>query len=145
MNSAIERLLSLRVTDVMSRNIVSISSYDTMNHAAHKLQEHSISGAPVVDEGGEFAGVLTAVDFMKKQDSTSEGIQEIGCRDGSLVCQYMTTDVQSITAQQPLLIAARLMCHKHIHRLPVLDERGGIAGIVTALDIVAAVVNAIDQ
>ena len=43
MYSAIERLLRLRVADVMSKPVVTVSSYETMRHAARVLMKQSIS------------------------------------------------------------------------------------------------------
>jgi CBS-domain-containing membrane protein len=37
------------------------------------------------------------------------------------------------------------MCDEHIHRLPVLDGSGRITGVITSLDIVAAMANAADE
>jgi CBS domain-containing protein len=37
------------------------------------------------------------------------------------------------------------MWAQHVHRLPVLDERGGVTGIITAFDIVGALVNAFED
>ena len=125
MNSAIERLLSLRVADVMNKRVVSVSSTDTMAQAAETLLRNSISGAPILDERLRCTGMLTATDFVKKQ----------AARNGELVCHHMTPTVHSIEASEPLLSAARLMCTHHIHRLPVLDENCRPTGIVTALDV----------
>jgi CBS domain-containing membrane protein len=158
MNSAIERLLTLRVADAMSKEVVCVSLRDSMAEAAQKLVKHSISGAPVVDEEQRCAGMLSAIDFVKKQAQPGKS-GEAGQRgphkgDGShggdpfagdLVRDHMTAPVTSIAASQPLLAAARAMCGRHIHRLPVQDDEGRTIGIITALDVVAALINAIEE
>ncbi len=136
-----------------------------MAAAACKLAEHSISGAPVIDEQLHCVGVLSAMDFVKQQvlvcqedrlpgnggnrhSLRAEGrhqtlqVEEQG---KALVCHHMSPAVQSIDADEPLLAAARMMCALHIHRLPVLDRRGHPTGMITAMDIVAALLNAIDE
>jgi len=50
MNSAIERLLSLRVADAMSKDVVRLSPRESMADAAETLVDHHITGAPVVDK-----------------------------------------------------------------------------------------------
>ena len=57
----------------------------------------------------------------------------------------MTTAVQSITADDPMTEAARRMCAAHVHRLPVLDHNARVIGLVTTLDIVAALLGAIEE
>ena len=158
MNSMIERLLTLRVADVMSKEVVQVASHDTMDHAARTFMEHSISGAPVVDEHLRCAGVLSAMDFVKKHNCNcaqnrtghllvqerSQPLRIDDCGE-PLVCHYMTPSVQTIAAEQSLLAAARIMCAEHIHRLPVLDDCSRPVGMITALDVVAALVNAVEE
>jgi CBS domain-containing protein len=50
-----------------------------------------------------------------------------------------------VQPEQTLLTAARIMCVKHVHRLPVLDSDNRPVGLLTAMDVVAAMVNAIDE
>jgi len=144
----------------MSKNVVSISVRDTMAHAAKTLCAHAISGVPIVDERERISGVLSALDFVKTIGCTSDdnrsgkgqltpkaenGLEcTKGC-EGDLVCLHMTPVVQSIASNQSLLAAARTMCNKHIHRLPVLDDQNRTIGIITALDVVAALVNALEE
>jgi CBS-domain-containing membrane protein len=142
MNKAIERLLTLRISDVMSKNVVSLSSRTTMAAAARKLLDYAISGAPVVDERRHCTGVLSAIDFVKQQGGVSMADRE---RHEDLVCHHMTSAVKTIAADQTLLSAARMMCAEHIHRLPVVDEQGRLGGMITSLDIVATLINVIDE
>jgi CBS-domain-containing membrane protein len=58
---------------------------------------------------------------------------------------YMSPSVRSIDADATLIDAARAMCGKHVHRLPVLDARGKVVGLISSLDLVAAVVHAIEE
>lgn len=48
----------------------------------------------------------------------------------------MTRDVVTVTEQTTVGDVARLMCDHHISALPVLDEAGGLAGIVSDGDLV---------
>jgi CBS-domain-containing membrane protein len=152
MNSAIERLLTLRVADVMNKQVVHVSVNQSMADAARRLLKHSISGAPVVDEQQQCVGILSATDFVKKNGSRQEGSPTNGPEAAATppdiedrVADHMTPVVQSIRAEASLLDAARLMCRGHIHRVPVLDRQSRPVGMITALDIVAALVNAIEE
>ena len=161
MNSAIERLLSLRVSDVMSRNVVSIQAAAAMRQAAGTLTQYFISGAPVVDQQGQCVGMLSAIDFVRcvaestkdaPSESRADKCNEVrGNRDvcpvpaADSVATHMSALVQTVEASQPLTQAARLMCENHIHRLVVLDRQGHPAGMLTSLDIVAAMINAVEE
>ena len=165
MNSAIERLLTLTVGDVMTREqIVEISPNQTLDEAAEMMARKRISGAPVVDELGHCIGILSAFDFVLRRHkehvhagdllSGAEHCMILDSEEDPLhvetvsneqVRVHMTQAVQSITPDATLIEAARTMHEKHIHRLPVLDERAHVLGIISSLDIVAALVHSIEE
>jgi len=147
----------------MSRSVTCVSAHDSMQRAAAVLAENGVSGAPVVDEQGHCVGVLSATDFMHRfvpGESNGESLSgqhhtlatgdrdeplHIDAEQDEIVSQYMATAVQSVRADSPLMTASRAMCAEHIHRLPVIDEHGHVAGLISSLDIVAAMINAIEE
>jgi len=156
------RLQTLKVADVMSKDVHCVSPHHTVSEAANLLCEREISGAPVVDEQDHCVGMLTALDFVRRASSCDQSDLTLGGADHKLiesreeplhiettgeetVDSYMSPAVQSIGDYDSLLEAARRMCAGHIHRMPVLDENGHVLGIITSLDVVAAVVNAIEE
>lgn len=141
MNTAIRRLKSLQVFDVMSKGVVEVSADSTMDEVTRMFEEHNISSAPVVNERGDCIGIVSAADFMKRDAGSSENVPA----SSQWVTRYMTSSVRSITPQDPLLRAARVMCDKHLHRLPVIDHNNEIVGVISTMDVVAALVNAIDE
>jgi CBS-domain-containing membrane protein len=58
---------------------------------------------------------------------------------GGMVGDYMTTDVVSAGPWMPLPELARMMVDAHIHRVPILDERGWPVGVVSSTDLLAAI------
>jgi CBS domain-containing protein len=57
---------------------------------------------------------------------------------GGMVGRRMTADVVTAAPWTRLPELARMMVDAHIHRVPIVDERGRPVGIVTATDVVAA-------
>ena len=159
MNSAIERLTALKVSDAMQRNVVRLSTHSTMAEAADTLLNHAISGAPVVDEFDHCVGVLSALDFVKREHELAESgaleathsqseprpMLNVGVFDQERVERYMTPAVQSIAMDAPLMQAAKIMHSAHLHRIPVLDGRGRPIGMISSLDIVAALMTALEE
>lgn len=158
MNSTIERLLTLHVRDVMSREVVSVSGTKKMPEAADILMSHFISGAPVTDEHGQCVGMLSATDFVRcladsKDSALNSGEGNGISRDRELraspaadqVVSHMSALAQTVRADQMLTEAARMMCQNHVHRLVILDAQRRPTGVLTALDIVAAVIGAIEE
>lgn len=159
MSGTIERLLTLRVNDVMSRKVISIPASTSMSDAADVLAQHFISGAPVTGQQGQCVGMLSATDFVRCVAS----VKEPSCKPNRLqnslrvhphscpvpatdrVASHMSALLQTVGADQSLTGAARMMCDSHIHRLVVLDDKGHPTGMLTSLDIVAALINVTEE
>jgi len=165
MNEILERLKGLRVGDVMQGEVVRLSAHQTMEEAGATLTKREVSGAPVVDELGHCVGMLTAVDFVRREGTLGTNADRCRCGMETLelvpgagdesfhvhqvardrVECHMSTGVQSIRADASLIDAARVMCAGHLHRLPVIDDRGHPVGLIASLDLVAAMVKASDE
>ena len=61
------------------------------------------------------------------------------------VSNHMSTAVQTIWEKAPIMDAARMLCMEHIHRLIVLDESERPAGVLSSLDLVAAMIQAVEE
>ncbi len=164
MSNAMEYLQRLLVSDFMSQDVISVSANSTMAEAAEVLAKHDISGVSVVNELEQCVGILSATDFARRECSQSESdtlstpageyilVHEVGAGpfqiehvSEDLVRQHMSRALQTIDSQQTLIDAARYMLGEHIHRLVVVDKRARPVGIVSSLDILAALVQAVDE
>ena len=167
MNNAIERLLSLRVRDIMNSNVVHVNEDATMGKAAVILEQNDITGAPVVDATGRCVGVLSTSDFVYREtqltrgteqfelgidrlatavkESTSMTDQLVQGNHENQVSQFMSPVVQTISPEATIMNAARLICGEHIHRLVIVDEEERPIGIVSSLDLVDAMVAAVEE
>ena len=163
MDDTAKRLKSLRISEVMSTEVVSISSDQTMAEAAETFVRRQISGAPVIDEKGHCVGVLSATDFVCREEATSHASSSLSPCEHALVrntpespwriedvftnrvCAHMTPAVQTVDPGKSLIDAGRVMCAERIHYLPVLDANAHPVGIITPLDFVGAVLQAIGE
>ena len=125
MNSAIERLLNLRVADVMTRSVIQVPAHETMREAAQLLNRHDISGAPVVDEQGRCVGVVSGSDFVLRETTSNTGERPAGDIEHVLVQEapdepyhvedvasdrvsnHMSSAVQTVTNTATLIEAAK--------------------------------------
>lgn len=162
MNSAIERLISLQVSDVMNKDVVAIQDHQTLAEAAAVLKQHHVGGAPVVDSQGKLVGVISSHDFVRHTaagadqaslmheeghllEQTANGGFFVDPTSEDRVTKNMTTAVQTVTSKTSLINAARCMCAEHIHRLIVTDDAGHVQGVISTLDVLAALINAIEE
>lgn len=165
MNSAIERLLNLRAGDVMQKQIIQVSHDDTVAQAAALLVEKKVTGAPVVDEQQRCVGAISATDFMRRVGNEKATDDENSFRSDTyqllqslpgaplaidsiaddLVSAHMSASVQTVSSDTSLLTTARCMCAEHIHRVFVLDEHQRVQGVITTLDLLAAMIKAVEE
>ncbi len=161
MDIAIERLESLRVADVMTRQVFCIPVDETLQQAAKRFLDKGVASAPVIDREGVCVGMVglrellrvalgaTATDpeFGAGGGSDGNGTKSSmgGTEDGRRVAEVMSHGVQSIAPETGILAAARIMCLQHAHRLVVLDSQGAPIGMVSSMDVVSTLVNVMDE
>lgn len=121
-----------RVRDYMATDLVTLSPGMEINHAMQILLDRHFSGAPVVDNAGSLVGVLS------KKDCLKAALQASYWRDwGKTVADYMSTEVETLSAEMDIVSAAEAMLASNYRRFPVLQE-GRLAGQVSRADILRA-------
>ena len=149
--NALDRLRMLCVADVMTRNVVTLASQQSMLEVARKFVEHDVVAAPVINENGQCVGFFSAADFLRRElklrqeASNADGTSATSTAHQAVVSRFMSSSVQSLLPGEPLVRAARMMCEQHLHRVPVVNDEGRVVGIISTMDLVAALLNALDE
>lgn len=143
MNAVSEDLRSLLVRDIMSTDVVKTVTRQRMSEVARLLARHELSTLPVVDEHGVCVGMLSAVDFLKRDAVSVNGgaaphHSPPEWKPDDIAATFMTRAVQAIDEQATVAEAARIMAAQHVHHLPVIDRLGRPRGIVSTMDILKA-------
>jgi acetoin utilization protein AcuB len=60
-----ERLTNLRVGDIMTRELITISPTDTIQDALLVIQKHKVGALPVVDESHRLKGIISVRDLLR--------------------------------------------------------------------------------
>jgi CBS domain-containing protein len=126
----------LLVADVMTLDPIVVAEDAPLEEAGRLLRAYSVTGLPVVDEGGSLVGVISQTDLVAIQESPIGRLirtEASGLRVGEL----MTSPAITIPMTGSLRDAARLMRDRRVHRLVALDEAGRPVGVVSASDFVA--------
>jgi CBS domain-containing protein len=89
------------------------------------IVERSIGGVPIVDEAGRPIGIVTLSDLTRHAGEDK--------RAGQIMSRLMFVLPDSASVSQ----AAALMALEHVHRIPIVDDDGHLAGIVSSLDLLA--------
>lgn len=145
----------MRVSDVMTRNVVSIRSDDTILKAARLMLQNRISGLPVVDAEGGLIGMVTEGDFLRRAEINTARRRpkwiEFLLGPGRLADEFTRASgrrVQEVMTQKPVTVgedvslatAVELMERNRIKRLPVVRD-GKIVGIISRANLVRALVS----
>lgn len=119
---------SARITDVMTRRPKTIQPNATVADAAALMRQMDVGGLPVCD-GSRLIGMVTDRDITIR--SAADG------RDPHLtpVRDIMSSGVAWATEDDPVEEAARIMREHRIRRLPVVDQRHSLVGIVSLGDL----------
>ncbi|MDR0912065.1 MAG: CBS domain-containing protein [Methanobrevibacter sp.] len=111
------------VQEYMSTDVISVKEDDLVEKVFNLMKDTKHDGFPVVDDENKVVGIITAFDLLLKKKAI-------------YVKEIMTSDV--ITAQENMSTdnASRVMFRKAISRLPVIDKKDHLIGIITNTDLV---------
>lgn len=154
-----------RAKDYMKKDVVSFGPHDSVFDVAEVLSKNNISGAPVVD-GMKVVGMISVSDIVKfmrvkvpesnfftnEPHSLSmlvagfvkEGIdfaREIKKISKNMVGDFMSKDVVSISPDSTLIEVAEILDKHKIDRLPVIDAKGKLIGIISRTDLLRALLD----
>ncbi|MFO8191346.1 MAG: CBS domain-containing protein [Bacillota bacterium] len=143
----------MKIREIMTEDVITVSTNDSVEQCARLLQENNISGLPVLDEAGRVVGIITEGDLIRRVSRVKApgylevlgGLIYLGSpkkfvdalqRAMSLEAgQLMSKKVISIEPDQSVESAATLLVEHNISRLPVIDKKGILRGIVSRRDI----------
>jgi CBS domain-containing protein len=120
----------LKVSDVMTRNIVCTKPESTILEAARLMKNEGISALIVLEEN-KTVGIITEQDIVYKIVAGKKNPEKI------TVSEVMSTPVKTITANNSLEEAARVMRDNGIKKLGVVEGKK-VTGIVTEYDLIIA-------
>ncbi len=110
------------------QGFVSVTSAARVREAAHVMNRHGIGSVLVLD-GGRLVGIF------KERDVLRRVVAESRPPESTCVREVMTTDVLCCSPCMPVDEVAELMRARRVRHLPVVDEDGGVVGLVSIGDV----------
>jgi CBS-domain-containing membrane protein len=134
------------VDDVMNTDVVTATSHMPYRAVVDELVGKRVSALPVVDDVRRVTGVVSEADLLRKiefgEDDRPPRLFEGRRRraerakaDGRTAGDMMTSPAVTVMTGTPVAAAARLMDAEKVKRLPVVDDRGRLVGIVSRGDL----------
>ena len=137
------------VRDVMSRHPMSVRKTASFKEVTARLRAYRVGAFPVLDDDGTVIGVVSEADLLAKEalDGKRYGMAGLitcivhrkGFRKAAAVTagDLMTSPPVTVSPEDTVERAARLMYSRGLKRLPVVDAAGLLAGIVSRTDVLA--------
>ncbi len=126
------------IKDLMSKELYTLKATDTIHQARDLMLSKHIRYVPIVNDDGEFVGLLTKRDVLAVSISTLADIEQNErdkIEDGIPIAEVMRTDLIVAEEGTDLLKAARFMLTQKHGCLPVF--RGTqLTGLLTEADFV---------
>lgn len=118
----------MRISEIMTRDIVALSPSATLQEAARRMREADTGFIPV-QEDGKIIGTVTDRDICVRavaedRSASSTNLGEVLSK--TTVCCYDDEDEDEV---------ARTMAEHKVRRLPVLDRQNNLVGAVSIGDL----------
>jgi CBS domain-containing protein len=146
------------VRDIMDSSPATVHPDTPVEQVVALLRDHEVPGVPVVDADGRCVGIVSEADLVLPDDQGDLHIphyinlfggtvfleplgrfeQRLRKAFASTAADMMTRDPDSVAPDTTVKEAARLIHESGHNRLPVVDEDGRLAGVVTRLDVLGA-------
>jgi len=136
--------MNATVNDVMTTQVVAVRRAATFKEMAATLRRFRVSAFPVVDDDGKVIGVVSEADLLAKEALADPGVlagllhhKDLVKADALTAGDLMTHPAVTVTPEDPVEHAARLMYNLRVKRLPVVDAGGGLVGVISRTDVLA--------
>lgn len=145
----------------MDRDPASVTVEDDVETAIKLMRDRELPGLPVIDRDRRLVGIVTDSDLVIRDEQADLHLphflnlmggviflepmkhfeKRLGKAFATKVSDLMTADPIAVNPDDPVSRAARLIASKQHNRLPVVDDAGRLAGVVTRVDVLAALID----
>jgi CBS domain-containing protein len=119
----------VRVSDVMTRDVVTVRPDDYAEHAARLMREFDCGAIPVVDRSGRLVGMLTDRDITVRLVARGMDIRRARVGD------CMTERAFACHQDEAVEGCVREMARRQVRRIPIVDDRDRVVGIISQSDL----------
>ena len=119
----------MKVQDVMVPDVQFCFPDDNLNRAAQIMWDHACGIVPVVDDARRVVGMISDRDVCMAAYTKGMRLDAIPVRD------VMTKNLKTCAPDHDLSGAESIMSEGQVRRLPVVDAKGALLGILSLNDL----------
>jgi CBS domain-containing membrane protein len=126
------------VTEIMTKNVITLNTNDTLDTAESLFKKNKIRHIPVVS-GEHIIGMLSYTDLLRISfaDAVDDDEKDVDTIVYNMftIEQVMAKNLVSVDPDTTIKEVAEILAKKEFHALPVLDDKK-LVGIVTTTDLI---------
>ena len=120
---------SVKISGVMTKDLITVSLDSTVEEVVKKMVDYDVECILVIDAEGVLHGMVTFRDIVIKVVYPSTKTRE------SEVEKIMSKNVVACNPNSTVLDVVKIMKNKHLRRIPVVDAKNKLVGLVTDFDL----------
>lgn len=120
---------SMKISRVMTKDLITVSIDSAVEEVVEKMVDFDVECVPVVDAEGVLLGLVTFRDIVIKVVYPSARIRE------SKVEKIMSKSLVTCSLNSTVLDVVKIMKNKHLRRIPIVDKKNKLVGLVTDFDL----------
>lgn len=120
---------ALTAADIMTMNIKSVEPDSGLRDVAEIMRQEDVGMVPVVRPDGRLFGLITDRDIVVRALAGGKPLDDFRARD------LATRDIEVVEATDALTDVIALMGRQQVRRVPVVDDRDRLVGLVSMSDV----------
>lgn len=139
--------MPIKLSKYMTPKVISISPDMGIREAFFKMKEHGIRHIPIVDDENQLIGIISDRELRRPNwVDEAKDISHVYYLDNSMkVKDVMIDKVLVLHTYDTLSKGVDLFLNEHIGAAPVLDKKGDLVGMLSAIDLLRALGDIIDD
>jgi len=119
----------VKVSKVMTKDLITAPIDSKVEEVVKKMVDYDVECVPVVDAEGVLRGLVTFRDIVMKVVYPPAKTRE------SKVEKIMSKSLVTCNINSTVLDVVKIMKNKHLRRIPVVDAKNKLVGLVTDFDL----------
>lgn len=140
LNLLSQRAVVVPASEMMRRELLTLSPSDDLFDSVGRLLRHNISGAPVIDAAQNYLGVFSEKSSITALTKVIDVARDLGLHQ-IRVRDFMTSKLVTLDGSLDVFDAIDHLLSKRISGAPVVDDKGAFRGIFsekTAMRVLSA-------
>jgi CBS domain-containing protein/anti-sigma regulatory factor (Ser/Thr protein kinase) len=131
----LELIQGHKISEIMSRNVVSVTPDVTMRDVKKMMKDKGISGMPVISKK-RLVGIISVEDLL---NALEDGLMD------DQVQKHMSKNPVILEEQMPVSFAIDYFNNYSFNRFPVLNEHNELVGMLTGRDIISHMITVMNS